>query len=258
MRRTESDTPEKGYQPKIVLQVHTAQDAVEGAKQGADAIVVQGTEAGGHGRSGSAMTTFCLVPQAAAALERYYASHASSSSTADRVSLLAAGGIADGRGLAAALMLGADGVVMGSRFVPTIESIAHINHKKRITQVATAPDSSSSSMLPTFRTKAADKLRQIVWPEGYDGRVLQNPLLLKTDAMFTQGKAPSQEEWENMLHQHQTAVEKWDYSDEGGAAIFVGQCVKQLGGKIEPAGDVLRHTVDEAQELLASASSRFL
>lgn len=81
---------------------------------GADAVVAEGMESGGHI---GATTTMALVPQVADAVS---------------IPVIAAGGIADGRGIAAAFMLGAQGVQMGTRFVAAKESIAHDNYKERL------------------------------------------------------------------------------------------------------------------------------
>lgn len=83
-------------------------------KAGADAVVAEGMESGGHI---GAATTMTLVPQVVDAVT---------------IPVIAAGGIADGRGLAAAFMLGAQAVQMGTRFVTAVESIAHPNFKERI------------------------------------------------------------------------------------------------------------------------------
>ena len=83
-------------------------------RTGADAVVAEGMEAGGH--IGSA-TTMTLVPQIVDAVS---------------VPVIAAGGIADGRGVAAAMMLGAEGIQIGTRFVVANESIVHKNYKERI------------------------------------------------------------------------------------------------------------------------------
>lgn len=83
-------------------------------RSGADAVVAEGMESGGH--IGSA-TTMTLVPQVADAVH---------------IPVIAAGGIADGRGFAAAFMLGAQGVQMGTRFVAASESIAHDNYKQKV------------------------------------------------------------------------------------------------------------------------------
>ncbi len=83
-------------------------------KSGVSAVVAEGTESGGHI---GAATTMTLVPQVVDAVN---------------IPVIAAGGIADGRGMAAAFMLGAEAVQMGTRFVASIESIAHQNYKDRI------------------------------------------------------------------------------------------------------------------------------
>lgn len=81
---------------------------------GADALIAEGTEAGGHIGE---LTTMCLVPQVVDAVE---------------IPVIAAGGIADGRGLVAVLALGAEGVQMGTRFVCSVECTAHANYKEAL------------------------------------------------------------------------------------------------------------------------------
>lgn len=83
-------------------------------RAGADAVVAEGMESGGHIGS---TTSFALIPQTVDAVE---------------IPVIAAGGIADGRGLAAAFMLGAEAVQMGTRFVAAKESIVHPNYKEKI------------------------------------------------------------------------------------------------------------------------------
>lgn len=83
-------------------------------KYGADAVVAEGTESGGHIGE---QTTMTLVPQVADAVS---------------IPVIAAGGIADGRGIAAAMMLGAEAVQIGTRFVVAKESIVHDNYKQRV------------------------------------------------------------------------------------------------------------------------------
>lgn len=85
-------------------------------RAGADAVVAEGMESGGHIGS---ITTMALVPQVVDAVE---------------IPVIAAGGIGDGRGFAAAMMLGAEGVQMGTRFVAAKESIVHENYKNRLIQ----------------------------------------------------------------------------------------------------------------------------
>lgn len=83
-------------------------------RAGADAVVAEGTEAGGHIESSTTMT---LVPQVVDAV---------------KIPVIAAGGIADGRGFAAAMMLGAQGVQIGTRFIVATESMVHDNYKQKV------------------------------------------------------------------------------------------------------------------------------
>jgi nitronate monooxygenase len=100
----------------IIVQVSSVGDAIRAASAGADVIIAQGIEAGGHG-SGS-VSTMVLVPRVVDAV-------------APRI-VLAAGGVADARGLVAALALGAAGVAMGTRFLATPEANAHAVYKERL------------------------------------------------------------------------------------------------------------------------------
>lgn len=104
----------KEHGVKVIPVVASSAMAKMMERAGADAVVAEGMESGGHIGS---ITTFALVPQ-----------------VVDMVSIpvIAAGGIADGRGFAAALMLGAQGVQMGTRFVAAKESVAHANYKTKI------------------------------------------------------------------------------------------------------------------------------
>ena len=114
-------------------------------------IVAQGAEAGGHGLSRS---TFTLVPEVADYLTR----------AAPATVLVAAGGIADGRGLAAALMLGADGALIGSRFYASSEALVHSAHQR----AAVRADGDA-----TIRTTVVDLVRKIDWPKPFTARVMK-------------------------------------------------------------------------------------
>jgi enoyl-[acyl-carrier protein] reductase II len=100
------------YGGKVVATVTTHKHALAAERDGADALIVTGYEAAGHG---GAITSLVLIPSIAESV---------------KIPVIAAGGFADGRGLAAALALGADGISMGSRFMNTIESPVHDNMKK--------------------------------------------------------------------------------------------------------------------------------
>ena len=139
----------------FVCQVQDVKDARAAKEAGADVIVAQGTEAGGHGAS---RATLPLVPAVVEAVAP--------------TPVLAAGGIVDGRGLAAALMLGAQGVLMGTRFYAATEASGHERAKERIV-AARGGD--------TKRTRVFDIVREHKWPEPYTGRALRNTFLERWD-----------------------------------------------------------------------------
>ena len=101
---------------KVVHVVSSVKQGLKAQDAGCDAVVGEGVEAGGH-NGADEITTFCLIPQLADALA---------------IPVIAAGGIADGRGIAAALALGAEGVQIGTRFAVTKESSAGEGYKKAV------------------------------------------------------------------------------------------------------------------------------
>lgn len=136
----------------LVCQCQTMGHVVDAIDAGADIVVAQGTEAGGHG---ALRGTLSFVPEAADRLAR----------EAPDTLLLAAGGIADGRGLAAALMLGADGVLVGTRFWASREALVAARHHQAIL---------NANGDGTLRTTVADVARQIAWPHGFTARIARN------------------------------------------------------------------------------------
>lgn len=136
----------------LICQVQSRADAVAAMGAGADVIVAQGGEAGGHGARRATMT---LVPEVADLL----------AARRPETLLVAAGGIADGRGLAAALMLGADGVLLGTRLWASAEALVPEGQ----VNAALAADGDA-----TLRTKAVDVVRGLDWPARFDIRVLRN------------------------------------------------------------------------------------
>jgi NAD(P)H-dependent flavin oxidoreductase YrpB (nitropropane dioxygenase family) len=131
----------------VILQVGSAEEASRAASAGVDVIVAQGIEAGGHVRGQAGLLP--LVPTVV--------------DTVAPVPVLAAGGIVDGRGLAAALALGADGVWVGTRFVASEESEAHPDYKRRLL----AASQTDAIYTETFH---------VGWPPNSPHRVLKNPL----------------------------------------------------------------------------------
>lgn len=104
----------KSYGIKVIPVVPSVAIAKRMVRSGADAVIAEGTESGGHVGE---LTTMVLVPQVVDAVE---------------VPVIAAGGIADGRGIAAAFMLGADGVQVGTRFLSAYECGVHPNYKQKV------------------------------------------------------------------------------------------------------------------------------
>ena len=143
---------------QLICQVQRLDQVPQAIEAGASVIVAQGGEAGGHGANAlEGRSTFTLVPEIA----DYLAAHS------PNTLLLAAGGVADGRGLAAALMLGADGALIGSRLWATQESLAAPGAKTQATQ--TNGDG-------TARSEVFDILRRKNWPAPYDFRAIRNDL----------------------------------------------------------------------------------
>jgi enoyl-[acyl-carrier protein] reductase II len=125
--------------------------------RGVDAVVCEGFEAGGHNGKDE-LTTMVLVPQVRDAVQ---------------IPVIAAGGIGDGRGIAAALALGADGVQIGSRFAATVESSAHPAFKQAI-------------------VNAADNATMLTMRKTLPVRLIRNPLYEKLDALEFSGATPEQ------------------------------------------------------------------
>ncbi|MEZ0049516.1 nitronate monooxygenase [Mycobacterium sp. MAA66] len=137
----------------LFSQVNDLEEARRAIDVGAEVVVAQGGEAGGHGKG--VRSTFTLVPEIADLLAE----------RAPDTLLLAAGGVADGRGLAAALSLGADGAVVGSRLWAAQES--PVSAAARDRAVAAGSDD-------TVRSTVFDIVRGYEWPAGYGGRALRN------------------------------------------------------------------------------------
>jgi len=206
----------------LIAQVNTLDQARHVLDLGVDIVVAQGSEAGGH--SGPAQGVMAFTPQVADLISR---------NSYDTL-LLAAGGIADGRGLAAALMLGADGAMLGTRFSATREALTHPAAKARL--VAAAGDE-------TARTSVYDILRERDWPAGYRARFLRNDFLDRWDG------DPQGLEAEKAALQpvYKAAVAEADFDI---ANIGAGESVGLIHD-LPPAGDLVRRIAAQAAVLLA-------
>lgn len=209
-----------------IQQVQTRRDAEIALAAGVDIIVAQGAEAGGHGEKRATMT---LVPEVGDLIAK----------SSPQTLLCAAGGIADGRGLAAALMLGADGAVVGSRFWASNEAMVHPNlHRAAI--VATGDD--------TVRQSITDIARGYEWPKRFDIRVVRNPYVEQWLGHEAEMKAAGESE----RQRYATAAAA---GDPAVAAAIAGEAAGLIHA-IEPAGDILRRMVGEAESLLGGGWRR--
>src|SRR5215470_16879655 len=203
--------------------VSTVAEAKAAARAGADIIVAQGTEGGGHI---GLMGTMPLVPMVVSAVAPTL--------------VLAAGGVADGRGLAAALALGADGVLLGTRFLATDESPIAKGFKQAIVE---------SDGHDTLVTDIPDVANGQVWPGAYV-RVRRNRFI---------------EEWlgrEGELRRRRAevaarlaAAAKTGDPDHG--AIMLGQTAGLID-RVEPAADLVRQISRDAEAILRERLPRLL
>ena len=199
---------------KVIHMVNTPEEAGQVASDGADVIVAQGTEGGGHVGT---MSTMSLVPQVV--------------DLVGGVPVLAAGGIADGRGLAAALMLGAQGALIGTRFLATPEARGR-GHSKDVILNALGSQ--------TVASKFYDDVLGIVWP-GALVRSIQHPLLEEW--------GDRQQEWTLVAEQLRPALEA---AITSGDFVLAGESAG-LVHDIVPAGELVARIAKEAESLLGGA-----
>lgn len=191
---------------KVIPVVPTVALAKRMEKQGADAIIVEGTEAGGHIGE---LTTMSIVPQVVDAVN---------------IPVIAAGGIADGRGLLSALSLGAEAVQIGTRFVCSTECIAHENYKEKII------NAKDRDAIVTGRST------------GHPVRVLKNKFTKEYMELESQGV--SFEELEKLgAGRLRLAVIEGDM-DNG--SIMAGQ-ISGLVGDIKPCKEIIDEIINEGK-----------
>ncbi len=195
--------------------VSTVAEAVRAADAGADIIVAQGSEGGGHvGWIG----TFPLVPMVVRAVSP--------------IPVLAAGGVADGAGLAAALALGADGVLLGTRFMATTEAPIPDAYKQAIVQ---------HDGHDTFLTEIPDLAQGRVWP-GAMSRVARNRFIERWAGR----------EWEVRMRRAEIAKSIADARKRNDSEEF-GLSMGQTAGlidRIEPAGSLVERIAADAERII--------
>ena len=213
----------RSFGAKLICQVQDLEGARAAKAAGADLIVAQGTEAGGHG---GARATLPLVPAVVDAVAP--------------TPVLAAGGVADGRGLAAALVLGACGALIGTRFYASEESLADARAKQRIAQ---------ASGRATARTRVFDRVRNLDWPAAYTGRALRNRFMDRWE-----GREAELAEGSANRRAYQAAVQEGDFDT---AAVWAGEAL-DLIDNVQRAPALVRSIGEEAEAQLCAARSRVI
>ena len=206
---------------KIICQVQTLEQARQAAAAGADIIIAQGRDAGGH--SGMTRGTIGLVPAVVDAV--------------GSIPVVAAGGIADGRGLAAALSLGASGVSMGTRFTATKESLWDQAMKEKAVEAGGDQ---------TAQTRVFDIVRGAAWPAHYPGRALRNDFFAEWH-----GKEEALEQQQRTVEPTYLASGANDFAQRG---VWAGESV-DLVRDIPSARDVIERIVEEAAAVLRGGAA---
>jgi len=204
----------------LMVQVTDMDEARRALDVGANVVVAQGGEAGGHG---GGRGTLPFVPAVV--------------DIAGTTPVLAAGGIADGRGLAAALMLGAAGAMIGTRFEATDEALLDAEEVKAI-MAAGAAD--------TVRGRVLDIATEAGWPARYPARTLRNRF---TDAW--DGKESELESDLGALAEYRAAA---DRGDRDYLPVWAGEAV-DLVNELNPASAVVAHIARQAEDAITAAGN---
>jgi NAD(P)H-dependent flavin oxidoreductase YrpB (nitropropane dioxygenase family) len=202
---------------EVMYMASEVREARRAVQAGADYIIAQGTEGGGHV---GWMATMVIVPLIVSAVAP--------------VPVLAAGGIADGRGLAAALALGAEGVLLGTRFLAADESPIHANLKRAIVE---------SDGHDTVLTEIADIARGHVWP-GAMARAKRNDFVERW----------SGREWALRQHQHEAGkacIEAARAGNADEAPLLYGQDAGLIDS-VKPVEKIVSDIAREADEIIGS------
>jgi nitronate monooxygenase len=210
---------------KIFAQVQTVAQALVAARAGVDVIIAQGTEAGGH--TGSTAGTLALLPAVVDAVHP--------------IPVVASGGIADGRGLAAVLMLGASGAWLGTRFVASQEWGGRAWEQAAVL-AATVDD--------TVRTSVYDAAFNAPFPDGIADRMLRNRFISRWQGWEEEVRQNREE----ILEQLAAAEREGDLEVAGiSSGVSAG-----LISTLEPAGEIVQRLVGEAEALLRTQPPRLL
>lgn len=204
----------------LICQCQNMEHVADALEVGADVIVAQGAEAGGHGALRGTMT---LVPEVADCI----------ATQAPDTLLLAAGGLADGRGLAAALVLGADGALVGSRLWASSEALVKPRHHEAV--IDTDGDG-------TLRTRVPDIARQIPWPSGFTARIRRN-------AFTNRWHGREDELAKHIAAEGPRYRQAFMDGDPENTGVWFGEAAGLIHS-IEPAGAIIERMVSEAARCL--------
>ncbi|MGH3094479.1 MAG: NAD(P)H-dependent flavin oxidoreductase [Streptosporangiales bacterium] len=208
----------------LVCQIQDRGQAERALAAGADVLVAQGSEAGGHGYG--PRSTLTLVPEIADLV----ASHGA------ETPVVAAGGIADGRGLAAGLVLGASGVLVGSRFYATSEALSTPQAQAEVV-AATGDD--------CCRTTVYDRVRGYPWPAGHTMNVLSNAFTTRWHG----SGATLGEHLDAATAEFQRALTDRDYTI---ANVTIGQAAGLIDSVV-PAAEIVTDLAEQASTTLQQA-----
>jgi nitronate monooxygenase len=209
----------------VVCQTQTMRHVEEALDAGATAIVAQGSEAGGHG---GRRATLPFVPEVANLLAKQ----------APDVLLIAAGGIADGRGLAASLMLGADGVLVGTRFWAAEEALSPPAAVARA--IAENGDA-------TVRTTAIDQLRGAPWPQHFSFRMVENRITRE----WAQREAEARGQFGAFKPLYDEARARGDFDV---IPVVAGEAVGLIHSRL-PAATIVATMMAEAEQALKGGAA---
>jgi len=214
----------------IWVQIGTLPEAIEAANSPSplDVLVVQGVEAGGHGRAHDGMGLMTLLPEVKDALQD------------SNVSLFAAGDISNGRGFAATLALGADGVALGTRFLASTKARIKKGYQAEIVR---ATDGAKS----TKRTTLYNRLRGTNWPDRYAPRGIVNKTWHDHEAGVP---------YEQLKKLHDVAEKAGDegWGIEGRLATYAGAGIGFING-VEDAGVLVERLRREAGDVIGRLST---
>ncbi|OLC10959.1 MAG: hypothetical protein AUH39_00710 [Chloroflexi bacterium 13_1_40CM_67_9] len=217
----------------LAQRVGAVDEAVAAATAGVDAVIMQGSEAGGHVKARRSIWE--TLPQAVAAVRP--------------TPVIASGGIGDGGGIARALTMGAQGVSLGTRFVASEEAWAHSQYKRRVVEASSAD------------TFYSPDLYNVGWPDA-PHRTLKNRTFARWDAAGrpAPGQRPGEGEVIGTQRLPWAEVRQLRYAiglptptfdgDPEDAPLWAGVSVDQVND-IRPAGDIVRDLLRETEEALA-------